>query len=207
MRIELRTPLSSEEVFDKYLIPYILGNEFTEENIKILANRGGIDCGESNFGYAGKNLKEILKEDIDIITSGGGGKSYSPNAGIQNVKLDQIFKEKYQGQFEIDLENKILYRTVKTYKNFPTSIIDVKYTNNAGKKYKKHPTAKPVEVLEYLLDHYTEENDLVLDMTSGSGSTAVACKNMNRNFVGSEISKVWYDVAQQRINDVNENSE
>ena len=117
-----------------------------------------------------------------------------------HIKFDQIFNEKYRDQFEIDLENKILYRTVKSYKNFPASIIDIKYKNDR-KKYKKHPTTKPVEVLEFLLHHYTEENDLVLDMTSGSGSTAVACKKMNRNFVGSEISKVWFDVAQQRLNE------
>lgn len=116
--------------------------------------------------------------------------------------LDTIFKEKYQGQFEIDLENKILYRTVKSYKNFPTSIIDVKYSSGKTKGYKKHPTTKPVEVLEYLLKHYSEENDVVLDMTMGSGSTGVACKNMNRNFIGSEIGKVWYDVAKQRLETV-----
>jgi site-specific DNA-methyltransferase (adenine-specific) len=190
-----RTPLSSEEVFDKYLIPYILGNVFNEDVRIGLAPAGA----RSNTGAAGKQLKEILNEDIGLCSHIHGGETHSDNMNIPKIKLDQLFKEKYQGQFEIDLENKILYRTVKSYRNFPTSIIDIKYRNEAGKKYKKHPTTKPVEVLEYLLDHYTEENDLVLDMTSGSGSTAVACKNMNRNFVGSEISQVWYDVALQRL--------
>lgn len=146
-------------------------------------------------------LKEIFNKDIRISTN-RSHKSYSSNASVTRMKFDQIFKEKYRDQFEIDFENKILYRTIKTYKNFPTSIIDIKYKNDTCKKYKKHPTTKPVEVLEFLLHHYTEENDLVLDMTAGSGSTAVACKKMNRNFVGSEISKVWFDVAQQRINDI-----
>jgi DNA modification methylase len=150
-------------------------------------------------GVRGEGKQVDLFEDIGICTHIHCGETHSDNMTVPKIKLDQIFKEKYQGQFEIDLENKILYRTVKSYRNFPTSIIDIKYRNEAGKKYKKHPTTKPVEVLEYLLDHYTEENDLVLDMTSGSGSTAVACKNMNRNFVGSEISKVWYDVALQRL--------
>ena len=154
-----------------------------------------------NMGVPYIKLKEILNKDIWISTS-KSNKSYSSKASVTRMKFDQIFKEKYRDQFEIDFENKILYRTVKTYKNFPTSIIDIKYSNGCNKKYKKHPTTKPVEVLEFLLHHYTEENDLVLDMTAGSGSTAVACKNMNRNFVGSEISKVWFDVAQQRINDI-----
>ena len=155
----------------------------------------------STTSMAGIQLKKILNEDIGICSHIHGGESHSDNVSVTKIKLDQLFNEKYIDQFEIDLENKILYRTVKSYKNFPASIIDIKYSNSCNKKYKKHPTTKPVEVLEFLLHHYTEENDLVLDMTAGSGSTAVACKNMNRNFVGSEISKVWFDVAQQRLNE------
>lgn len=174
------------------------------EDIRI-PNMGG--CGNKLFStnsttsMAGIQLKKILNEDIGICSHIHGGESHSDNVSVTKIKLDQLFNEKYIDQFEIDLENKILYRTVKSYKNFPASIIDIKYSNSCNKKYKKHPTTKPVEVLEFLLHHYTEENDLVLDMTAGSGSTAVACKNMNRNFVGSEISKVWFDVAQQRLNE------
>lgn len=80
-------------------------------------------------------------------------------------KLEQIFKEKYQGQFEIDLENKILYRTVKSFTGYPSSIIDIKYSIPTNLKDLKHPTTKPIEVLEYLIDRYTEEGDNVLDMT------------------------------------------
>ena len=194
---EKRTPLNSEEVFDKFLIPYIFGNDINKD---VRISCAG-DSAKSNTCKRGIKINEILNKDIYISTS-GSNKIYSSNASVTRIKFDQIFKEKYRDQFEIDLENKILYRTVKSYKNFPTSIIDIKYKNDTCKKYKKHPTTKPVEVLEFLLHHYTEENDLVLDMTAGSGSTAVACKKMNRNFVGSEISKVWFDVAQQRINDI-----
>lgn len=224
-----RTPIPTEEVFDKYLIPYILGNVFTEDIViypntqrgETLSNNVGVPLiyldkilnedirfssgtnkiYSSNGAISRVKLQEILNEDIGVCNS-RQCKSISDTSTVTGIKLDQIFKEKYRGQFEIDLENKILFRTVKSYKNFPTSIIDIKYGNSVNKKWKKHPTTKPVEVLEYLLDHYTEENDLVLDMTAGSGSTAVACKNMNRNFVGSEISQVWYDVAQQRLNDI-----
>ena len=225
---ETRTPITSEEVFDKYLIPFISGTLFNED---VRISRGDAPAA-SNTCNGGIKLKTIFNEDIRLQTIGSknwialgargergegklvdlfedigicshihGGESHSDNVGVTKIKLDQLFNEKYRDHFEIDLENKILYRTVKSYKNFPTSIIDIKYSNNCNKKYKKHPTTKPVEVLEFLLHHYTEENDLVLDMTAGSGSTAVACKNMNRNFVGSEISKVWFDVAQQRLNE------
>ena len=225
---EKRTPLNTEEVFDNYLIPFIFGNdinknvriactgdsvkgnickrgikinEILNENIMICTHTHGGKSSADNMSVPYIKINEIFNEDIWISTI-RSNKSYSSNASVTRMKFDQIFNEKYRDQFEIDLENKILYRTVKSYKNFPTSIIDIKYKNDAGKKYKKHPTTKPVEVLEFLLHHYTEENDLVLDMTAGSGSTAVACKKMNRNFVGSEISKVWFDVAQQRINDI-----
>ena len=194
---EKRTPITSEEVFDKFLIPYIFGNDI-DKDVRISCAG---DSAKSNTCKRGIKINEILNKEI-YISTGGSNKIYSSNASVTRIKFDQIFKEKYRDQFEIDLENKILYRIVKSYKNFPKSIIDIKYKNDTCKKYKKHPTTKPVEVLEFLLHHYTEENDLVLDMTAGSGSTAVACKNMNRNFVGSEISKVWFDVAQQRINDI-----
>ena len=195
---EKRTPITSEEVFDNYLIPYIFRNDI-DKDVRISC---GGDSVKGNTCKRGIKINEILNKDIGICSHIHGGESHSDNVGVTKIKLDQLFKEKYRDQFEIDFENKILYRTVKSYKNFPTSIIDIKYSNGCNKKYKKHPTTKPVEVLEFLLHHYTEENDLVLDMTAGSGSTAVACKKMNRNFVGSEISKVWFDVAQQRINDI-----
>lgn len=250
---ETRTPITSEEVFDKYLIPFISGTLFNKdvriacagESAKSNTGKGDLKlnnilnedvriirkchCPGAQSSTHGIKLDHILNEDIgicshihggeshsdnvgvpkikldqlfneDIVVLSSGENNFSSNAGIVHIKFDQIFNEKYRDQFEIDLENKILYRTVKSYKNFPASIIDIKYKNDR-KKYKKHPTTKPVEVLEFLLHHYTEENDLVLDMTAGSGSTAVACKKMTRNFVGSEISKVWFDVAQQRLNE------
>ena len=195
---EKRTQLNSEEVFDNYLIPLIFGNDINKD-VRIACVG---DSAKSNTCNGGLKINKIFNEDIGICSNIHGGESHYDNVSVTKIKLDKIFNEKYRDQFEIDLENKILYRTVKSYRNFPTSIIDIKYINGCNKKYKKHPTTKPVEVLEFLLHHYTEENDLVLDMTAGSGSTAVACKKMNRNFVGSEISKVWFDVAQQRINDI-----
>lgn len=65
-----------------------------------------------------------------------------------------------------------------------------------------HPTQKPVELMEYLIKTYTNENDLVLDFTMGSGTTGVACKNLHRRFIGIELEKKYYDIAVDRINDV-----
>jgi DNA modification methylase len=66
---------------------------------------------------------------------------------------------------------------------------------------KQHPTQKPVALLEYLIKTYTNENDTVLDFTMGSGSTGVASKNLNRNFIGIEKDKDYFDIARTRIND------
>lgn len=62
-----------------------------------------------------------------------------------------------------------------------------------------HPTQKPVALLEYLIKTYTLENETVLDFTMGSGSTGVAAKNLNRNFIGIEMDKTYFEIAQKRI--------
>jgi site-specific DNA-methyltransferase (adenine-specific) len=83
---------------------------------------------------------------------------------------------------------------------YPTS---VKYFNSVRKG--KHPTQKPVELLEYLIKTYTNENELVLDNCMGSGSTGVSCINTNRNFIGIELDENYFNIAQNRINAAKEN--
>lgn len=72
-------------------------------------------------------------------------------------------------------------------------------------KYKKdyngyHPTQKPILLLEDLIKTFSNENDLVVDLTMGSGSTGVACNNTNRDFIGIEMSEQYFNIAQKRIN-------
>ena len=69
--------------------------------------------------------------------------------------------------------------------------------DNGGKG--KHPTQKPVALMEYLIKTYTNENETVLDFTMGSGSTMVACQNTNRNGIGIEMDENYFKVAQGRI--------
>ena len=68
-----------------------------------------------------------------------------------------------------------------------------------------HPTQKSVELLEYLIKTYTNENELVLDFTMGSGSTLVACKNTNRNGIGIELDEKYYEIAVERIKEIEKN--
>jgi site-specific DNA-methyltransferase (adenine-specific) len=79
-----------------------------------------------------------------------------------------------------------------------------KYKSNIL-KYKKdydgyHPTQKPILLLEDLIKTFSNENDLVVDLTMGSGSTGVACRNTKRNFIGIEKDEQYFKIAEQRIN-------
>lgn len=74
--------------------------------------------------------------------------------------------------------------------------------SNAIQKGKLHPTQKPVELLEYLIKTYTNEGETVLDNCMGSGSTGIACKNTNRDFIGIELDENYFNIAKQRIEGV-----
>ena len=84
-----------------------------------------------------------------------------------------------------------------TDEKYPTSIISVPKQHINGKSY--HPTEKPVALLEYLIKTYSNENDVVLDNTCGSGSTGVAAVNTNRRFIGIEKDENYFEIAQKRI--------
>ena len=80
-------------------------------------------------------------------------------------------------------------------RNYPVSII--KANRELNNRY--HPTQKPVALFEYLIKTYTNEGDLVLDNCIGSGTTAIACINLNRHYIGCELEKKYYDIALKRI--------
>ena len=71
--------------------------------------------------------------------------------------------------------------------------------NQGDKKKYNHPTIKPVDILQNLIINSSKEGEVVFDPFMGSGSTGVACKKTNRDFVGIEIDKNYYDIAVERI--------
>jgi site-specific DNA-methyltransferase (adenine-specific) len=77
----------------------------------------------------------------------------------------------------------------------PISVIDFKNANFKG----MHPTQKPVALMEYLIKTYTNENEIVLDFTIGSGTTAVACEKTNRKWIGIEMLEKYCKIAKERI--------
>jgi len=79
------------------------------------------------------------------------------------------------------------------FSNYPTQILEF------GSEQGLHPTQKPVELMEYLIKTYTNENETVLDFTMGSGTTGVACVNTNRKFIGIEMDDNYFEIAKNRI--------
>ena len=81
---------------------------------------------------------------------------------------------------------------------YPIDVIQFNNNNN----HSVHPTQKPVDLLEYMIKTYTNEGDLVLDNTMGSGSTGVAAVKNNRRFIGMEMNDEYFEIAKQRIENV-----
>ena len=84
---------------------------------------------------------------------------------------------------------------------YPKSILEFAKPNNLSKDGNLHSTQKPVELMEYLIKTYTNENEIVLDNTMGSGTTGLACLKTNRQFIGIEKEKQYYDVAVRRLSE------
>lgn len=78
---------------------------------------------------------------------------------------------------------------------YPRSVLRFANDNHGS----LHKTQKPVALMEYLIKTYTNEGETVLDFTMGSGSTGVACKNLNRNFIGVELDETYFNIAKERI--------
>ncbi len=96
----------------------------------------------------------------------------------------------------IDSQNRRPFEYNDTGKRYPLQIVQFKRDILSSNL---HPTQKPVALMEYLIKTYTNENDTVLDFTMGSGTTGVACKNLNRNFIGIELDTKYFNIAKNRI--------
>ena len=84
----------------------------------------------------------------------------------------------------------------RTNKKYPKQVLRFKQQNP---NKIMHPTQKPVLLLEYLIKTYTNKGDVVLDFTMGSGTTGVACKKLERDFIGIELDETYYKIARERL--------
>lgn len=93
-------------------------------------------------------------------------------------------------------------------KRYPRKIIELSCKiAECNSLNRVHPTQKPVLLMEYLVKTYTNENETVLDFTAGSGTTAIACLNTNRQFIVMEKEQKYYDIIKKRVADFNKNFE
>lgn len=114
----------------------------------------------------------------------------SINKGKDNCMQTCNFKE----LTGIQLKKTNYGKNYEPDKKLPENIIEFKRVRKPI-----HPTEKPVELLEYLIKTYTNEGETVLDNTMGSGTTGVACKQLNRSFIGIEMDDKYFDIASKRI--------
>ena len=108
-----------------------------------------------------------------------------------NIKLEKIKKNNVYDNFHATPD----LRKGSTEK-YPTSILKFQKLHSSQMVY---PTEKPIELLEYLIKTYTDENDLILDNCMGSGTTGLACKNTNRNFNSIEIDEKAFEMDKKRL--------
>jgi site-specific DNA-methyltransferase (adenine-specific) len=90
-------------------------------------------------------------------------------------------------------------RTISIDKSYPDSVL---YFHNESKTETNHPTQKPLDLIRYLINTYSNENDVVFDGYSGSGTTAAACIKERRNFIGSELNKEYFDLSVKRLTEI-----
>lgn len=126
-----------------------------------------------------------------------------PTYNKQMLPGQPYTKKNYRNNNEEDLNFKSDNSGVWVNKGERTPITVLKFArDNIHKGTNLHPTQKPVKLLEWLIKSYTNENELVLDNCMGSGSTGVACINTNRNFIGYELEPNYFEIAQNRINNL-----
>ena len=142
----------------------------------------------------------------DIIVFGKGSIKYNPimeDAKAENIRPLGKSKKKTDllaGIKSGEFKPKSDYNPNKRYPK--NEIIISSRMNECNPVNRVHPTQKPVELMEYLIRTYTDEGDLILDFTMGSGSTGVGCMNTNRRFVGIEIDENYFNIAVNRIKEV-----
>jgi site-specific DNA-methyltransferase (adenine-specific) len=95
------------------------------------------------------------------------------------------------------LENRFERREIPLDMDYPTELL--KYSLPSANKGRNHPTEKPIELMEYFIKTYTNEGETVLDFTMGSGTTGVAAKKTNRQFIGIEKNEKYFKIAKNRI--------
>ena len=144
-------------------------------------------------GFQVAKYRPMMRQE-DVLVFGKGRINYNPIMTLrEKVKTSRI----YSSSDSNPLKNNDGKNRTYTHK-YPQSILTF---SNAVQKGKVHPTQKPVLLFEYLIKTYTDEGETVLDNCMGSGTTAIACLNTERNFIGFELNEEYYNMSLKRISE------
>ncbi len=161
----------------------------------------------SNIG----NAKYMhLKYSEDVIVFSSGRCTYNPQ--MQPRKSDRVrqaqkgnskqWRTNREGTQDVSFATQSKPRDWHSFDadwKYPSNIITIPAVVSNSREKTPHPTQKPVALIEYLIKTYSNEGETILDNCMGSGTTAIACMNTGRKYIGFELDKEYYEIAQKRI--------
>ena len=149
--------------------------------------------------------KQPLRCHEDICVFYNKQPTYNPQPYKKNTI--GIFSKKIGNHKSDNYSSELVKSNNDNSFGYPRSIIKKRSIYNLDNEVRYHPTQKPLELIEYLIKTYSNEGNLVLDNCMGSGTTAVACKRLNRRFIGFELDKEYYEISLKRLLNVPERLE
>ncbi|OHO35435.1 hypothetical protein HMPREF2574_07805 [Streptococcus sp. HMSC034E12] len=152
-------------------------------------------------GLSNSEIKELLGQNTVHYFSLKASHWRMPSQ--ENYKILQstgFFGRDYQSLFSEYIEIKETGRKGRYTHNLDTNHNNV-WRSQERNNGKQHPTQKPNDLMERIIKTSSNQGDTVLDLFMGSGSTGVACKNLNRNFIGIELDDKYFEIAKRRINE------
>lgn len=158
----------------------------------------------ANFVHA-KNMPIKFHESVLVFSKAPIGHisqlgmrrmNYNPQ-GLIKVDKRWTRPQKYENGHKLKRESHTLDRVIE-YENYPTSLL--KFSNSNNRERGLHPTQKPVALFDYLIRTYTKTGDIVFDPCVGSGTTAVAARDADRNFIVGDTDQKYVETTLQRLN-------
>ena len=153
-------------------------------------------CKNKASGHLNANRRHLTKhEDIVIFSK----KQATYNKQMTTGHKPSNYAKRAKQSDVYNFAESTVYEGGST-ERCPTTLIEIPVINNDNSaEIRLHPTQKPLALMEYLVKTYSNEGETVLDFSMGSGTTGVACKKLDRDFIGIELDEVYFNIAKERI--------